>query len=141
MATASSPTANKADASPPPDIEAAVRKRGEQILALMDSADAPSLFSRKGFYGALMDWSMRDEHFKTQLFRFVDVLPMLNTSSSVSRHLKEYLDNEQVNLSPALRVALKASAGASWLFGSGVKAQVTGLARQFMLGNDEKEIV
>ncbi len=107
----------------------------------MDAADAPSLFSRKGFYGALMDWSMRDEHFKTQLFRFVDVLPMLNTSSSVSRHLKEYLDNEEVNLSPALRVALKASAGASWLFGSGVKAQVTGLARQFMLGNDEQEIV
>jgi len=107
----------------------------------MDATDAPLLFSRKGFYGALMDWSMRDEHFKTQLFRFVDVLPMLNTSSSVSRHLKEYLDDEQVNLPPALRVALKASAGASWLFGSGVKAQVTGLARQFMLGNDEKEIV
>src|SRR6266567_2172233 len=110
MATASSPTANQTDASPPPDIEAAVRKRGEQILALMDATDAPSLFSRKGFYGALMDWSMRDEHFKTQLFRFVDVLPMLNAASSVSRHLKEYLDNEQVNLSPALRVALAASA-------------------------------
>src|SRR6266496_2246317 len=141
MATASSPTANKADASPPPDIEAAVRKRGEQIFALMDATDVPSLFSKKGFYGALMDWSMRDEHFKTQLFRFVDVLPMLNTSSEVARHLKEYLDNEQVNLSPALRVALKASAGASWLLGSGVKAQVTGLARQFMLGNNEKEIV
>ncbi len=137
MASASSPTGN----TPGPDIGKAARQRGEQIFALMDAADLPSLFSRKGFYGALMDWSMRDEHFKTQLFRFVDVLPMLNTSSQVSRHLKEYLDNEEVNLSPALRVALKASAGASWLFGLGVKAQVTGLARQFMLGNDEKEIV
>src|SRR5437773_9476692 len=111
MATDSSSAGNKTGASSASDIEAAVRQRGEEILALMDAADVPSLFSRKGFYGALMDWSMRDEHFKTQLFRFVDVLPMLNTSGQVSRHLKEYLDNEQVNLSPALRVALKASAG------------------------------
>src|SRR6266571_2779961 len=113
MATDSSSAGNKTGASSAPGIESVVRQRGEQILTLMDAADAPSLFSRKGFYGALMDWSMRDEHFRTQLFRFVDVLPMLNTSSSVSRHLKEYLDKEQV----------------------------TGLARQFMLGNDEKEIV
>src|SRR5437899_7144525 len=107
-----------------PELESQIQECGEKIFALIDAAESPSLFSRKGFYGALMDWSMRDEHFKTQLFRFVDVLPMLNTASSVSRHLKEYLDNEQVNLSPALRVALAASAGASWLFGSGVKAQV-----------------
>jgi hypothetical protein len=32
----------------------------------MDAADSPSLFSRKGFYGALMDGPAR-EHFRTQL--------------------------------------------------------------------------
>src|SRR5437016_2683647 len=126
----------------------------------MDAAEAPSLFSKKGFYGALMDWAMRDEHFKTQLFRFVDVLPTLTSSSEVSRHLKEYLGDEagaglplapsdgdragvKGILSPALRMGLKAAGvgGVSWLFGAGVKAQVTGMARQFMLGNDKKEIV
>ena len=106
----------------------------------MDAAEPPTVFSRKGFYGALMDWAMRDEHFKTQLFRFVDVLPTLTSAAEISRHLQEYLGDEQVKLSPALRVGLKAAGGASWLFGSGVKAQVTGMARQFMLGNDEKEI-
>jgi RHH-type proline utilization regulon transcriptional repressor/proline dehydrogenase/delta 1-pyrroline-5-carboxylate dehydrogenase len=88
----------------------------------------------------MMDWAMRDEHFKTQLFRFVDVLPTLTSSAEVSRHLKEYLDTDQVNLSPALRVGLKAAGGASWLFGSGVKSQATGMARQFMLGDEPKEI-
>src|SRR5438874_5072431 len=107
----------------------------------MDAADSPTLFSKKGFYGTLMDWAMRDEHFKTQLFRFVDVLPTLNSAGEVARHLKEYLGDEQVNLSPALRMGLKAAGRAGWLFGAGVKAQVTGMARQFMLGNDEKEIV
>src|SRR5438046_4216671 len=84
---------------------------------------------------------MRDEHFKTQRFRFVDVLPTLTTSAEVARHLKEYLGDEQVQLSRALRMGLKLAGGMSWLFGGGVKAQVTGMARQFMLGNDEKEIV
>src|SRR2546427_4145827 len=117
-----------------------IQEYGEKIFALIDAAESPSLFSKKGFYGTLMDWAMRDEHFKTQLFRFVDVLPMLTSSSEIARHLKEYLGEELVNLSPALRLGLKAAGGASWLFGAGIKSQVTGMARQFMLGNDEKEI-
>ena len=94
-------------------LEARIHDHGEKIFALMDAAESPSLFSKKGFYGTLMDWAMRDEHFKTQLFRFVDVLPMLTSSSEVARHLNEYLGNEQVNLSPALRLGLKAAGGAS----------------------------
>src|SRR5436190_13914585 len=124
----------------PVELETSIREYGEKMFALMDAAEPPSLFSRKGFYGALMEWAMRDEHFKTQLFRFVDVLPMLKGSSEVSRHLKEYLGDDQVQLSPALRLGLKAAEGASWLFGAGVKSQVTSMARQFMLGDDPKEI-
>ncbi|HEY5914010.1 MAG TPA: proline dehydrogenase family protein, partial [Verrucomicrobiae bacterium] len=127
--------------SSPADIEAATRQWGEKIFALMDAAEPPSLFSRKGFYGTMMDWAMRDEHFKTQLFRFVDVLPTLTSSSEIARHLDEYLGPDQVELSPALRLGLKAAGGASWLLGAGVKSQVTGMARQFMLGNEPKEIL
>src|SRR5215475_11987098 len=139
MTTISSLPADKP--TPPPEIEPAVRLWGEKIFSLMDKAEPPSVFSKKGFYGTLMDWAMRDEHFKTQLFRFVDVLPMLTSSSEVARHLQEYLGDDQVHLNPAFRLGLKAAGGASWLFGAGVKGQVTAMARQFMLGNDEKEIV
>jgi RHH-type transcriptional regulator, proline utilization regulon repressor / proline dehydrogenase / delta 1-pyrroline-5-carboxylate dehydrogenase len=123
------------------DIEKAVRERGAEIFSLMETAEAPGLFTKKGLYGSMMEWAMRDAHFKTQLFRFVDVLPTLHSSSEIARHLQEYLDDGQVNLSPALRAALKAGTGAAWLFGPGVKAQVTGLARQFMLGDDEREVI
>jgi RHH-type transcriptional regulator, proline utilization regulon repressor / proline dehydrogenase / delta 1-pyrroline-5-carboxylate dehydrogenase len=136
-----STVASKAGPSKERDLEAGIHDFGEQLFALMDAAEPPSLFSKKGFYGTLMDWAMRNEHFKTQLFRFVDVLPTLTSSDEVARHVKEYLGDEQLQLSPALRVGLKAAGGASWLFGAGVKAQVTGMARQFMLGNDEKEII
>jgi RHH-type proline utilization regulon transcriptional repressor/proline dehydrogenase/delta 1-pyrroline-5-carboxylate dehydrogenase len=133
--------AKNQESSKTQDIEPKIRQYGEQVFALMDAAEPPSLFSKKGFYGTLMEWSMRDEHFKTQLFRFVDVLPTLTSSSEVAKHLKEYLGDDEVKLSPALRMGLKAAGGMSWLFGSGIKAQVTSMARQFMLGDDDKEIV
>src|SRR5439155_7990616 len=90
-------------------VEDRVGGWGEKIFGLMDEAKQPSIFSKKGLYGALMEWSMADERFKTQLFRFVDVLPTLTSSSEVARHLREYLDNDQVKLSPALRAALFAT--------------------------------
>src|SRR5579859_3752414 len=92
-----------------PPLEPAIRTWGEKLFSLMDQAEPPSLFSKKGFYGTMMEWAMRDEHFKTQLFRFVDVLPTLTSSAEVARHLREYLGDDQVKLSPALRLGLKAA--------------------------------
>src|SRR2546422_45129 len=88
------------------EIEPRIHEYGERIFTLMDAAEPPSLFSRKGFYGTLMDFSMRDENFKTQLFRFVDVLPTLTSNAEVARHLNEYLGDDSVKLSPAMRLGL-----------------------------------
>src|SRR2546423_8811980 len=118
-------------------LETSIRQWGNKLFSLIDAAAPPSLFSARGLYGALMDWAMKEETFKVQLFRFVDVLPALTSSSEVSRHLSEYLDNDQVKLSPALRAVLKASSFVGGLLGGGIRAQVTGMARMFMLGNDE----
>src|SRR5437764_1405686 len=102
-------------------LEASIRQWGEKLFSLLDVAEPPSLFSARGLYGALMDWAMKDEEFKVQLFRFVDVLPALASSTEVARHLTEYLDDDQVNLSPALRVALKAAGFAGGLVGGGIR--------------------
>src|SRR5215470_4127962 len=40
---------------------------------------------------------MRDETIKVQMFRFIDVLPMLKTGEQVARHLQEYfLDHAEI---------------------------------------------
>ncbi len=134
-------TASSNSLAPANDLDAAVRQWGDRLFTLMDEAGAPSLFTAKGLYGALMDWAMKDEQFKVQLFRFVDVLPTLQSSGEIARHLTEYLDNDAVNLNPALRTALKAASLAGGLLGGGIKSQVAGMARMFMLGSDPKEIV
>ncbi|HET6251409.1 MAG TPA: L-glutamate gamma-semialdehyde dehydrogenase [Tepidisphaeraceae bacterium] len=39
----------------------------------------------------LMNFAMRDERVKAQLFRFIDVLPVLQSNAQVNGHLREYL--------------------------------------------------
>lgn len=130
-----------APASTLSQLENSIRQYGERLFNAMDDAGSPSLFTAKGLYSSLMDWAMKDEKFKVQLFRFVDVLPTLTSSSQVSKHLSEYLDNDQVTSNTALRAAIKAASFAGGIMGGGIKSQVTGMARMFMLGSDPKEIV
>ena len=137
--SAAGPVAGTTDS--PASLDSSIHETGEQILRLMEKAGTPSIFSRKGFYGPLMDWAMKDRHFKTQLFRFVDVLPALTSSAEVNRHLREYLGNERVKLPPALHAALNAGSLLGGLMSGGVRAQVAGMARMFMLGNDAREIL
>ena len=50
---------------------------------------------------------MKDPAFKAQLFRFVDVLPSLSSSSEIVRHLQEYLGDKAVELNPAMRTGTR----------------------------------
>lgn len=127
--------------SPDPVIDAAVKAKGEQIFALMDKQPPPALFSKKGAYARLMDWSMKDPVFKTQLFRFVDVLPALNSSGEIVRHLQEYLGDKAVELNPALKAGLAASSFAPALVAGPVKAQIVDMAGQFVAGVSGEDLI
>ena len=50
---------------------------------------------------------MHDPAFKTQLFRFVDVMPVLRTPDAIHQHLVEYLTQEGVNPPPFLKSVLR----------------------------------
>jgi RHH-type transcriptional regulator, proline utilization regulon repressor / proline dehydrogenase / delta 1-pyrroline-5-carboxylate dehydrogenase len=124
-----------------PQIEAAVRAEGDKLFALMDAHPVPGIFSKKGAYARLMEWSMKDPAFKTQLFRFVDVLPSLNSSTEIIRHLQEYLGDKAVELHPALKTGLAAASFAPALVANPVKAQVVDMARQFVAGDGPEDLV
>src|SRR5947208_5536372 len=100
----------------------------------MDASPTPGIFSKKGAYARVMEWSMRDPAFKTQLFRFVDVLPALKSSAEIVRHLQEYLGDRAVELNPALKAGLAASSFAPGLVAGPVKANVIAMAHQFVAG-------
>lgn len=127
--------------SPHPSVEAAIRAKGEKLFALMDAHPAPGIFSKKGAYARVMEWSMKDPAFKTQLFRFVDVLPSLSSSAEIVRHLQEYLGDKAVELNPAMKVGLAASSFAPGLIAGPVKANVVSMAAQFVAGETADDLV
>ena len=126
---------------PDPKIESAVRAVGERLFELMDAHPVPGILSKKGAYARIMEWSMKDPAFKAQLFRFVDVLPSLDSSSEIVRHLREYLGDKAVELSPAMRTGLAAAAFAPAMVAGPVKANVTSMAGQFVAGATPADLV
>jgi len=118
-----------------------IRTRGEKLFDAMEQFPTPALFSKKGAYARLMDWAMQDPAFKAQLFRFVDVLPTLDSSAEIVRHLQEYLGDKAVALNPALKLGLGAASLAPALVAGPVKAQIVDLAGQFVAGADAAALI
>ncbi len=122
-------------------LEAAIRQRGRRFFADIRD-EKPSLFDKGRWLGAVMDWAMRHEGFKIQLFRFVDVFPSLTTGGALARHVEEYFGGDQ-EVPDVLRWGARAAglggALAGRILGAGIRAQVEEMARQFIIGQDLPE--
>ena len=91
-----------------------------------------------------MDWSMADEHVKVELFRFVDVLPMLKTSEQITEHLHEYLSEVKHRLPSAMGVALglaKRTPGVRGAVAKAARLAASDFARRFIAGSNVKEVL
>jgi RHH-type proline utilization regulon transcriptional repressor/proline dehydrogenase/delta 1-pyrroline-5-carboxylate dehydrogenase len=124
-----------------PAVERRIREIGGKLFELMEASAPPAMLSKRGAYARIMEWSMRDPAFKTQLFRFVDVLPSLKSSGEIVRHLQEYLGDKAVELNPAMKAGLAASSFAPALVAGPVKANVIAMARQFVAGETPEDLV
>jgi RHH-type proline utilization regulon transcriptional repressor/proline dehydrogenase/delta 1-pyrroline-5-carboxylate dehydrogenase len=120
-------------------LQSEIEQRGRKIFALIDKFQgSTAVFRRNDFYGRLMEWSMKDEAFKTQMFRFVDVLPTLTSSTDVVKHLAEYLKDSKTAVSGLMRGALTLGRIAPAIPAAVVKSNVTAMANIFITGTDGK---
>ena len=69
-----------------PALEGRIVEIGTEFLDRSRGGKA-GVLSKVFWSDKLMDWSMKDEDFKVQLFRFVDAFPMLKTPDQVHDHL------------------------------------------------------
>jgi RHH-type proline utilization regulon transcriptional repressor/proline dehydrogenase/delta 1-pyrroline-5-carboxylate dehydrogenase len=128
--------------------EADIRTHAERLYASA-AATPPRLFDRSWWSGRLLEWAIRDEAFKVQLFRFIDVLPTLKTPAQIKRLVEEYFGAgaEVRNVPgsrPLMRWGMRALSAAG--FGAGVTAdtiysQAIQMANQFILGAGIKDAV
>ncbi|MCH2133092.1 MAG: proline dehydrogenase family protein [Phycisphaerales bacterium] len=140
------PARGEADAISDPNVgvdrefhDAATEAR---ILALGSELLEESRSNRGGMLSSafwsdkLMNWSMKDEGFKTQLFRFIDTFPTLKTPAQVHEHLVDYLGQPGVTLPPGMGMGLKAGGLLKGTLSKTISSQIESMASRFIAGTD-----
>jgi RHH-type proline utilization regulon transcriptional repressor/proline dehydrogenase/delta 1-pyrroline-5-carboxylate dehydrogenase len=118
-----------------PALEALVLKKGAQFLDL-SRRNRTGMLSAAFWSDKLMDWSMKDEAFKVQLFRFVDAFPTLRTPDAVYDHLTDYLSQPGVTPPPGFNLGIGLGGLAKGLMTKTMSGQITGMAEKFIAGTD-----
>jgi RHH-type transcriptional regulator, proline utilization regulon repressor / proline dehydrogenase / delta 1-pyrroline-5-carboxylate dehydrogenase len=121
-------------------LQSDVEQRGTRIFELVDK-HPERLFSKAGFYQRLMALSMHDERFKTQLFRFVAVLPSLRRSSEIIQHLEEYFSDSDDGFSPLVGMGIRVARFVPWISAPVLRWNVSEMARQFIAGRNAHEVI
>src|SRR6478672_6417598 len=121
-------------------LQEQIEERGLEMFDLVDQ-NPESIFSKAGFYQRMMAFSMRDEHFKVQMFRFVDVLASLRRSTDIVQHLGEYFADMRNGSVPFLQTGIKAARIFPWLTAPILRWNVSGMARQFIAGRDPDDVM
>ncbi|HJX97894.1 MAG TPA: L-glutamate gamma-semialdehyde dehydrogenase [Chthoniobacterales bacterium] len=121
-------------------LQTEIQRRGERIFELVDEHPEP-LFSKAGFYQRMMALSMRDEHFKVQLFRFVDVLASLHRGTDIVQHLDEYFADMRNGYAPLIRTGVRAAQIVPFISGQLLRWNVSGMARQFIAGRNPEDVM
>jgi len=111
-----------------------------QIFDLVDR-HPESIFSKAGFYQRMMEFSMRDEHFKVQMFRFVDVLASLRRGSDIVQHLDEYFADMRNGYAPLIRTGVSFARIVPIISGKFLRWNVSGMARQFIAGRNPEDVM
>ena len=95
---------------------ARIRALGAEILERARK-EKGSFLSAAFWSDKLMEWSMKDQNFKVQLFRFVDAFPVIRHDSDlVHSHLVDYLSQPGVKLPPGMDIGVSAGGLVKGLF-------------------------
>jgi len=120
-------------------LQSQIKQKGEEILHRMENQSKGSIFSKDFWYGRIMEWSMKNESFKTRMFRFVDVLPTLTNNNEVASHLKEYFAEGGEELPSVFNFGLGLGSLAPSFMAGTIRKNVTQMAKMFITGESPEE--
>ena len=127
----------------PAELNARIIARGRALFAAI-SGEKPALFNTSSWTGRVMDWSMHNERFKIQLFRFVDVFPMLTGHGRLTDHIRQYFgaaEDMPPVLSSGARMAGMFGGAGEALLGKLISANIHEMAHQFIIGEQVREAI
>ncbi|KPL05630.1 1-pyrroline-5-carboxylate dehydrogenase [candidate division BRC1 bacterium SM23_51] len=126
------------------ELEPRIVARGRDFFAGIRN-EVPSLFNKSLWTGKVMDWCMKNDAFKVQLFRFVDVFPSLTSGRSLSRHILEYFGGENQDVPSILKWGAKgaglAGAVGAKVLSTAIRMNIQNMAKLFIVGETTKDAV
>jgi len=118
------------------NFENGVRKTGMKLYDIAGKSK-PSLFKKDYWTGKVMDLSMKNEAFKHEMFRFVDVFPYLTKPESVARHIQEYFCRPGQDFPKTMRWGLskvKPDSIAAKMAAKSIGKNIGTMGKQFITG-------
>ena len=104
----------------------------------------PSVLDSRWWEDKLLNQITNNESIKAQLFRFVDVLPMLKSHTSVNQHLHEYFEEVRAHLPWAIKLGLDFSDHnpvLSRVLSYSARANTRRMATKFIAGSNSEEVL
>ena len=115
------------------EFEKEVFKIGSELLK--ESAKQNQLFFKKNWwYQKILSLTMQRQSLKTNLFRFIDVLPNLSTDEQFLSHWNEYFKEDELRFITSGLGSLAPS-----LLVKTIRSQITQVARMFITGSNPEE--
>lgn len=121
------------------DLSTEITEFGKRIFSDIGK-EQPSAFNKNYWSGRIMEWSMTQPEFKTNMFRLVDVLPQLRNSVAIASHVNEYLGAVASNIHGLVDwgVNVKPNSLRARVTSVFVKKGVQQMASQFIAGESPK---
>jgi len=119
-------------------IDSLVLEHGNTLRRLIRNA-VPGILDKHRLEARLLDLSMEDSQFRTNLLRFIDVFPVLKEPQEIADHLRDYLDSGTgISLFETILHGAIAVTGTS-IGSKALSAVIEKFARHFIAGNDIAE--
>jgi RHH-type proline utilization regulon transcriptional repressor/proline dehydrogenase/delta 1-pyrroline-5-carboxylate dehydrogenase len=129
------------------NLEALTHKHGRAIFARLGRRRTIP-FTPSWLDDRLMAWTMADPAVKVQLFRFIDVLPLLHSHEEINRHLREYFmeadAHHNLRLPRWMRFGLRhfpADGFAGRVLAKTARWNAERLARRYIAGSNLAEVL
>lgn len=112
-------------------FESRVRRTGQRLFQLIGD-EVPLLFHKASWAGRVIAQCARDDGFKAEFIRFVDVLPSLTQVETVAEHLVEYFGRPEQRVPSHLKLRYTSPSPASLRGAESVSREIQDMMKAFI---------
>jgi RHH-type proline utilization regulon transcriptional repressor/proline dehydrogenase/delta 1-pyrroline-5-carboxylate dehydrogenase len=119
-------------------IETRTKAIGFELFSKIEEK-VPFILESQWWENQILEWCMKNEEMKTQLLRFVDVFPSLQTPRQIVSHLRQYFSKANKAFPAFLRFGINLSSPAAItrsILARETHAMITRMARRFIAGSN-----